>query len=68
MVYKAVRRKPIPMQYLATCCDGMGYDDVVQRGETPLHEAAWNGHLQAAKLLLTSGAAVDAPTNVSAHG
>ena len=37
---------------------------IMQDGLTPLHKATWNGHKDAIKLLVDSGAAVDAKSNV----
>ena len=35
-----------------------------QKGESPLHNASWNGHLEVAKLLVERGADLHAKTNV----
>ena len=38
---------------------------IVQIGQTALHKAAYNGHKDVIKILVDSGAAVDAKSNVN---
>ena len=41
------------------------YKHVLQRGDTPLHWAAYNGHTEAVDYLIGIGATVDITNNVS---
>ena len=38
---------------------------IMQIGQTPLHKAAYHGHKDVTKILVDSGAAVDAKSNVN---
>ena len=40
------------------CCGTKGIDDEDGKGETPLHDAAYNGHSEVALFLISSGANV----------
>jgi ankyrin repeat protein len=39
---------------------GAEVNERMQDGDTPLHQAAWQGHVEAAELLIAAGAAVGA--------